>query len=72
MEIVVEKGMFTITGTPAQLITVAADFNILADHMEERSLMPSANTYRDLSDYIIDKVNASGYLSMRTRSELLA
>lgn len=66
----VTKGSITIMGTPAQLMTLASDFQLLAEYQDEYNNGTGAQAYIDLSDYIIDAVNKKRAISMPTQGGL--
>lgn len=65
----VTKGSITITGTPAQLMSLASDFQLLAEYQDEYNNGTGAQDYRDLSDDIIDVVNKTGYLNAKLKED---
>lgn len=65
----VTKRAITITGTPAQLMSLASDFQLLAEYQDEYNNGTGAQACRDLSEYIIDAVNKTGYLNAELKED---
>lgn len=66
---IVKRGYVTIAGTPAQLMSLASDFQLLAEYQDEYNNGTGAKACRDLSDYIIDAVNKTGYLNAELKED---